>query len=342
MTFLELLLLSSLPIAFSFSHFAFGATTTLLPDIEVQALQDIAKTLGKKDWNFSIDPCSKQPPWFFSNASKGHENAVTCNCTFANSTVCHVVSILLKAQRLPGTVPPESELVRLPYLQVIDLTRNYLNGTIPPEWGSMKLVSISLLGNRVSGSIPKELANITTLKSLSIEYNQFSGNLPPKLGNLPQIERMLMSSNNFTGEIPATFAKLTTLKDFRIADNHFSGSIPDFIQNWTNLEKLGLSGPIPTGSSFLAKVNDLRISDLNGTDMSFPLISSMTKLKTLILMSCNIIGPLPEYLGQLPNLSTLDISFNKLSGGIPSNFRSLRQVEYHEGMDNCYFSLHLV
>ncbi|KAJ7981881.1 Leucine-rich receptor-like kinase family protein [Quillaja saponaria] len=319
MTFLELLLLSSLPIAFSFSHFAFGATTTLLPDIEVQALQDIAKTLGKKDWNFSIDPCSKQPPWFFSNASKGHENAVTCNCTFANSTVCHVVSILLKAQRLPGTVPPESELVRLPYLQVI-----------------------SLLGNRVSGSIPKELANITTLKSLSIEYNQFSGNLPPKLGNLPQIERMLMSSNNFTGEIPATFAKLTTLKDFRIADNHFSGSIPDFIQNWTNLEKLGLSGPIPTGSSFLAKVNDLRISDLNGTDMSFPLISSMTKLKTLILMSCNIIGPLPEYLGQLPNLSTLDISFNKLSGGIPSNFRSLRQVEYHEGMDNCYFSLHLV
>ncbi|KAJ7981869.1 Receptor-like kinase [Quillaja saponaria] len=297
MTFLELLLLSSLLIAFSFSHFAFGATTTLLPNVEVQALQDIANTLGKKDWNFSIDPCSKQPPWFFSNASKGHENAVT----------------YYSKQSLPGTVPPE--LVRLPYLQVI-----------------------SLLGNRVSGSIPKELENFTTLKSLSIEYNQFSGNLPPKLGNLPQIERMLMSSNNFTGEIPATFAKFTTLKDFRIADNHFSGSIPDFIQNWTNLEKLviqasGLSGPIPTGISFLAKVNDLRISDLNGTDMTFPLINSMTKLKTLILRSCNIIGPLPEYLGNLTNLSTLDMSFNKLSGGIPSNFRSLRKVEYQITME---------
>ncbi|KAK7837908.1 putative lrr receptor-like serine/threonine-protein kinase [Quercus suber] len=40
----------------------------------------------------------------------------------------------LKEQSLPGTLPPE--LVNLPYLEHIDLTRNYLNGTIPPKWGS--------------------------------------------------------------------------------------------------------------------------------------------------------------------------------------------------------------
>ncbi|KAJ7981874.1 LRR receptor-like kinase [Quillaja saponaria] len=324
-----LLLLASLLIAFSFTGFAM---TTLLPDDEVQALQDIAKALGKKDWDFNIDPCSKQHPWFFSNASKGPENAVTCNCTFANGTVCHVVSIMLKSQSLPGTLPPD--FVGLAYLQNIDLTRNYLNGPIPREWGSMNhLVNISFLGNRISGSIPKELANITTLKSLSIEDNQLSGNLPLELGTLPQLERMFLSSNNFTGEIPSSFERLTTLKDFRIADTRFSGKIPDFIQNWTNLDKLviqasGLSGPIPSGISFLVKLTDLRISDLNGTDMPFPPLNTMTNLKTLILRSCNIIGPLPDYLRTKTNLKILDISFNKLSGGIPSNFSSLRIVDH--------------
>ncbi|KAJ7981873.1 putative Kinase [Quillaja saponaria] len=326
--FFRFLLLASFLIAFSFTGFALP---TLLPDDEVQALQDIAKTLEKKDWDFNIDPCSEQPPWFSANPQKGFENAVTCNCTFANSTVCHVVSIKLKRQSLPGTLPPE--FLRLPYLQEIDLTRNYLNGTIPREWGSMNLVNLSLLGNRISGSIPEGLANITSLKSLVIEHNQFSGNLPRGLGNLTQIERLFLSSNNFTGEIPSTFERLTSLKDFRIADNHFFGKIPDFIQHWTNLISLviqasGLSGPIPSGISFLVKVTDLRISDLNGTDMAFPPLNNMTNLKTLILRSCNIIGPLPEYLRNLTNLTTLDISFNKLSGGIPSNFSSLRKVDH--------------
>jgi hypothetical protein len=51
-------------------------------------------------------------------------------------------------------------------LQELDLTRNYLNGSIPPEWGASSLLNISLLGNRISGSIPKELGNLTTLSGL--------------------------------------------------------------------------------------------------------------------------------------------------------------------------------
>ncbi|KAJ7981876.1 LRR receptor-like kinase [Quillaja saponaria] len=321
-------LLASFLIAFSFNGFAI---TALLPVDEVQALKDIAKTLGKTNWDFNIDPCSNQHPWVSASHVEEIVNNVTCDCTFANGE-CHVVSITLRRQSLPGTLP--LEFVRLAYLQNIDLTRNYLNGPIPREWGSMNhLVNISFFGNRISGSIPKELANITTLKSLSIEDNQLSGNLPLELGTLPQLERMFLSSNNFTGEIPSSFEKLTTLKDFRIADNRFSGKIPDFIQNWTNLDKLviqasGLSGPIPSGISSLVKLTNLRISDLNGTDMPFPPLNNMTNLKTLILRSCNIIGPLPDYLRTKTTLKILDISFNKLSGGIPSNFSSLRKVDH--------------
>ncbi|EOY13460.1 Leucine-rich repeat transmembrane protein kinase [Theobroma cacao] len=322
------LLLASILVTCCLTTSVFGAT---LPDDEVQYLRDIAKTLGKTNWNFSVDPCSGEEGWATANPVKGFENAVTCNCSFSNASVCHVVSIVLKAQNLPGTLP--KELVKFPYLQEIDLSRNFINGTIPAEWGSMQLVNISLLGNRLSGSIPKELGNITTLTSISAEFNQLSGALPQELGKLPKIQRMLLSSNNFTGDIPETFAKLTTLKDFRISDNHFTGKIPDFIQNWTKLEKLaiqasGLIGPISSSIGALEKLTDLRISDLNGSDATFPPLSSMQKMKILILRSCNLIGQLPEYLGDMTTLKTLDLSFNKLSGEIPTSFSGLVDVDY--------------
>ncbi|KAF3967072.1 hypothetical protein CMV_008886 [Castanea mollissima] len=246
---------------------------------------------------------------------------------------------VLKAQNLPGTLPPE--LVNSPYLCFCgfhliiygislysDLARNYLNGTIPPKWGPTRLVNISLIGNRLTGSIPKELGNISTLKSLTLESNMLSGSLPKELGNLINIERLHFTSNYFTGEVPETFAGLTTMKDFRIGDNNFSGKIPDFIQNWTNLEKLviqasGLNGPIPFQISVLKNLSDLRISDLRGPEANFPPLHNMTKMKTLILRSCNITGQLPEYLGNMNNLKTLDLSFNRLTGGIPSSFVGL-------------------
>ncbi|XP_039684827.1 probable leucine-rich repeat receptor-like serine/threonine-protein kinase At3g14840 isoform X2 [Medicago truncatula] len=237
--------------------------------------------------------------------------------------------ITLSAMLLACTLPPD--LVRLPFLQEIDLTLNYLNGTIPKEWATLKLVNISFYGNRLSGPIPKEFGNITTLKNLVLEFNQLSGNLPPELGSLSQIEGLLLSSNNFTGVLPATFAKLTALKQFRIGDSGFSGAIPNFIQSWINLEMLtiqgsGLSGPIPSGISLLKNLTDLTITDLNGSDSPFPQLQNMSNLSKLVLRSCNISGALPEYLGKLTNLEVIDLSNNKLSGQIPVSFDGLQNM----------------
>ncbi|XP_052726263.1 probable leucine-rich repeat receptor-like serine/threonine-protein kinase At3g14840 isoform X2 [Vigna angularis] len=310
-------------LAFSFiSSSAWGAT---LPQDEVEVMKEIGKRLGKKDWDFNVDPCTGQRNW-----TSSIQNAVTCNCLFANATICHVVSIVLKSQNLSGTLP--SELVRLPYLQEIDLTRNYLNGTIPSQWGSVNLVNISILGNRVTGPIPKELGNITTLKSLVVEFNQLSGELPLELGNLPQLERLLLTSNYFTGNLPATFARLTTLKHIRLGDNQFSGTLPDFIQKWKSLERLvmqgsGFSGPIPSGISLLNNLTDLRISDLiKGPDSPFPQLKNLTNLQTVVLRSCNLIGMVPEYLGDLIGLRSLDLSFNKLTGPIPRTLGGLNDI----------------
>ncbi|XP_022981273.1 probable leucine-rich repeat receptor-like serine/threonine-protein kinase At3g14840 isoform X2 [Cucurbita maxima] len=325
--FLSLLLLLSL----CFISLASGAT--LLPADEVEALKEIGKTLGKTDWHFNVDPCGGVSSGWTSNSTPfdtNFNNTVICDCRFQNNTVCHVTNILLKGQSLPGTLPPQ--IVRLPFLQELDLTRNYLNGSIPEEWGSTNLLIISLLGNRLTGSIPAAIGNISTLVDLVLEMNHFSGRLPPQLGNLLSLSRLLLTSNNFSGELPSSLARIASLTDFRVSDNHFTGPIPNFIQNWTNLTKIviqasGLSGPIPSEIGLLTKLTDVRISDLNGDSSPFPPLNTLTKLKTLILRSCNITGVLPDNLDGLTLLKTLDFSFNKITGPIPASFEAFKKVD---------------
>ncbi|TYJ48250.1 hypothetical protein E1A91_A01G048400v1 [Gossypium mustelinum] len=316
MLFPPLLVFASIFSACCLATSTLGAT---LAKDEVEALESIGETLGKTNWKFSVDPCSSGDESWAKFAEKGayYVNNVTCDCS---SSPCHIVRIVLKGQNLSGTLPPQ--VTRLPYLQEIDLSRNYLSGSIPRQWGSMQqLVQISLLGNRLTGSIPEELANISNLTSLVLEHNNFSGNLPAALGNLPKIERFFLNSNNFIGELPETFARLTTLKEFRIGDNNFTGKIPGFIfQNWTNLTDIyiiasGLSGPIPDIVSS-GNLKNIIISDLNGAESQFSQLSNLSNLEILILRSCNLIGELPTSLNHMSSLKTLDLSFNGLNGEI--------------------------
>ncbi|XP_010272733.1 PREDICTED: probable LRR receptor-like serine/threonine-protein kinase At1g07650 isoform X2 [Nelumbo nucifera] len=197
----------------------------------------------------------------------------------------------------------------------------------------MSLLDLSLMGNRLSGSFPKALTNITTLRNLSIEGNRFSGVLPPEIGNLINLQKFVISSNKFTGELPVALAKLTNLTDLRINDNNFSGKIPDFISRWKQIEKLhiqgcSLEGPIPSSISALTSLTDLRISDLNGRGSDFPPLSRMESMKILILRKCSISGNIPEYIGDLKKLKTLDLSFNNLSGEIPESFSKLGKADF--------------
>jgi Leucine-rich repeat (LRR) protein len=109
----------------------------------------------------------------------------------------------------------------------------------------------------------------------------------------------------------------------RINDLQLSGTIPSYIQNWKQLERLemiasGLTGPIPSVISVLSNLVNLRISDIRGPVQPFPSLKNVTGLTKIILKNCNISGQIPTYLSHLKELETLDLSFNKLVGGIPS------------------------
>ncbi|XP_052177420.1 probable LRR receptor-like serine/threonine-protein kinase At1g53440 [Diospyros lotus] len=300
----------------------FRSDAKVLPQQEVQALDAISEKLQIKHLNINESFCSSGRFLNETIPSKIVVN-VTCNCS---STLCHVTNIQLKGQNLTGTLPPE--FVNLSFLQEIDLSRNYINGSIPTFFPQLPLTILSLLGNRISGPIPKEIGDIATLEELILEDNQLGGTLPPNLGNLSSLRRLLLSANNFTGTIPATVGNLTNLEDFRIDGSSLSGKIPDLIGKWTkirilNMQGTSMDGPIPSAISQLKNVEELRVSDLKGPDMQFPDLQQMKKLVYLILRNCLITGPIPDNIGELPALKTLDLSFNKLTGQIPGTFESL-------------------
>ncbi|CAN8311550.1 unnamed protein product [Cochlearia groenlandica] len=306
---------------------------TKLHENEVRALKEIGKKLGKKDWDFKKDPCSGKGNWIITTySSKEFESNLTCVCSLLplNSS-CHVIRLALKSQNLTGIVPPEFSKLR--HLKVLDLSRNYLTGSIPKEWASMRLEDLSFMGNRLSGPFPKVLTRITTLTNLSLEGNLFSGKIPPEIKKMIHLERLHLPSNNFTGPLPKELGLLNNMTDMRISDNNFIGPIPDFIGNWTRIMKLqmhgsGLDGPIPSSISALTSLTDLRISDLGGRVSSFPSLSNLESIKTLILRRCNLNGPIPKYIGNMKKLKTLDLSFNLLTGEIPSNFENLKKADF--------------
>ncbi|KAF5475282.1 hypothetical protein F2P56_007105 [Juglans regia] len=299
-----------------------------LPDSEVEALREIAAQLGKKDWNFRVNPCNDSS-WITPLLEERplYNNTVNCNCSYPNG-VCHVVKIFLKGQDLGGTLPPA--VVKLPYLKALDLNRNYLSGSIPREWASTKMEYLSISANNLTGRIDY-LGNITTLQALSIESNLFSGPIPPELGNLVDLEILILNANNLTGELPIALTNLTRLKSLRISSNNFTGRMPDLFRSWKQLQALeiqasGLKGPIPSSISVLSNLTELRISDLIGEGSSFPPLQNMGGLVKLMLRSCNISGKIPPYISEMTKLKKLDLSFNRLEGDIP-NFGVLTSLD---------------
>ncbi|KAH7512735.1 hypothetical protein FEM48_Zijuj12G0122000 [Ziziphus jujuba var. spinosa] len=293
----------------------FGIHAQLLPQDEVRSLQAISKALKLENiWNVSETSCNRIAEDF--NVTKvAAKTSVLGNVT------------QLKGLNLTGDLP--AEFGNLTSLEELDLTRNSISGSIPASLSRAPLRILSLLGNRLTGTIPKEIGDISTLRVLVLEQNQLGGSLPEEIGNLRNLERLVLSANNFTGTIPPTLGNLKNLTDFRIDGNKITGSIPSFIGNWTKLDRLdmqgtSMEGPIPSNISLLSNLVQLRISDLTGPVMAFPDLKNVTKLKRLILRNCSLTGSIPGFIGQnMTDLNTLDLSFNNLTGEIPDTLKSL-------------------
>lgn len=66
--------------------------------------------------------------------------------------------------------------------------------------------------NKISGSIPWTIGNLTELNYLDLYMNDFSHDLPSTLVNLTKLFGLYVSSNNITGQIPSGLFDIVTLQ----------------------------------------------------------------------------------------------------------------------------------
>ena len=102
----------------------------------------------------------------------------------------------------------------------------------------------------LSGPIPAELGNLTSLTRLYLHGNQLNGSIPAELGDLANLRTLLLWSNDLSGPIPAELGRLADLESLDVYDNDLSGPIPPELGDLSSLTRLqlganSLSGPIP-------------------------------------------------------------------------------------------------
>ena len=86
----------------------------------------------------------------------------------------------------------------------LDLNRNNLRGTIPPELALLSdhLVSLDLTFNQLTGTIPSELGLLTNLEVVVVSANALTGTIPTELGQLRVVNELYLDANDLTGSMP--------------------------------------------------------------------------------------------------------------------------------------------
>uniref|UniRef100_A0A2K2BUH4 non-specific serine/threonine protein kinase n=1 Tax=Populus trichocarpa TaxID=3694 RepID=A0A2K2BUH4_POPTR len=260
-------------------------------------------------WNLSGEPCSGSAINGTDFEDTANNPAIKCVCTYNNSATCHITQLRVYALNKRGEIP--EVITALKYLTLLKIDQNYFTGPLPAFIG-----------------------NLTALQSLSIGINNFSGTLPPELGQLVNLEQLYVNSCGLGGEIPSTFVNLKKMTIFSASDAAFTGNIPDFIGNWTRLTSLrfqgnSFEGPIPSSFSNLTSLESLRISDLSNVSSTLDFIKNLKSLTDLTLRNALISGSIPSDIGEIfQTLDRLDLSFNNLTGQVPSALFNMSSLQY--------------
>ncbi|KAI3417788.1 Protein kinase domain-containing protein [Psidium guajava] len=144
------------------------------------------------------------------------------------------------------------------------------------------------------------------VSQIEVQRVGLDGPLPPNLNQLTSLTHLGLQNNNFSGAIPS-LSGLSNLQYAYLDFNKFDSIPSDFFVGLDSLQVLALDG------------NDMNAS----TGWMFPKeLQNSPQLMNLTCNKCNLVGPVPEFLGSMASLQVLRLSGNGLTGGIPPSFGS--------------------
>ena len=215
---------------------------------------------------------------------------------------------------------------------------NWLSGEPIRTWFGItvegdNITEIRLKENNLTGTIPEELGQLTSLEFLSLDTNNLSGNIPATLGNLTSLDYLYLSGNQLTGGIPSELGNLNNLLLLYLAGNQLSESIPVSLSNlaslrWFDLEKNKLTGNIPVELEQLSLLEYLDLSN-NRLSGSLPVeLSGLNALRWMVISNNQLSGTIPIELGGMANLEMLYLNGNLLTGNLPVELNNISNLRW--------------
>ena len=202
----------------------------------------------------------------------------------------------------------------------LNLEGNDLGGTFTPEvgevWGALtRLRHFNLANNWIHGEIP-DMRHARSLRTFELATNWINGTIPEWLGDLDKLERLNLGGNagenigfpdelGIRGALPASLAKLRRLRELNMEANSLSGEIPELCPG----DEDG------NWSSQLVMLN-LRQNRLEGNRTAERLLHC-TAITSLDISYNRLSGPLPVN-SAWENLGRLQAAGNHFSSALPS------------------------
>lgn len=145
-----------------------------------------------------------------------------------------------------------------------------------------KVVAINISARSISGTLPSEFFQLTSLTKLDLSSTLISGRLPTVLGKLLSLSYLNLYNDFMTGSLPSTFSQLSSLVYVNLYYNMFSGTLPS-LSSLAKLSYLDLAmnGFTGTLSSSLCSSTGLTFLSTNGNSFNcFPnCFSTMSALQ---------------------------------------------------------------
>jgi Leucine-rich repeat (LRR) protein len=163
-------------------------------------------------------------------------------------------------------------------LEIIALAQTDVSSLAGIEEAQSMLYDVNVAESHLRGMFPTEIFRVSNLRGLSMNGNRLLGAIPTEIGKLTRLTRLDLSSNALYGALPTELGSLVELQQLDLSGNRLSGTLPGELEGLLKLERLNLAGQ-NTGSA--------------------------------------LTGPLPDFQAQ-PYLHYLNVSWNELSGNVPS------------------------
>ncbi|KAK3225033.1 hypothetical protein Dsin_004895 [Dipteronia sinensis] len=206
-------------------------------------------------------------------------------------------------------------------LQVLRLNNNMLSDSLPDFTLFSSLRELYNYENRLNGSFPNSLTQLSNLTILDLSRNQLVGSFPDGFcAILTSIESLDVSSNRLNGSLPESIGQLSSILDLDVSSN-FLEALTGFLHfnskplDWEPANRGIMSQKwLQTQHTFLSlDISNAGISDTIPNwfwDLS-------PNLNDLNLSHNHISGMLPDLSLKFAGYPGIDLSYNNLEGQIP-------------------------